>query len=367
MRVMRSSLAHELQLPGGLLFTNEVLFTRGLSDLMFVNLAILEPVATDPHGRVMYGTLTTGGTVVRPAVMPFSEVIEVRNTSRNRSYQLSTRLETTRTSALKGFLSYTYGRTRDVQTPIRVNNRGTVAWASARATGGRHDDMRTGISANDLPHRVIIAGTYRVPWRRAPLELSFSYVGESGRPFTYLAYGTRGRGDLNADGSNANDPIFVPHSALDSAELRFSGVSDSVGADPSPSAQASRIARQRTSFDSFIRSAECLRRQRGRVMARNTCREPWSNTTIATLRQAIPIGTRSLEFQIDVFNVLNLIDAGWGLRREAAPAVLEHFGQTGGTPATSTPIFRFNPGNSRWTTQPLESSAQLQLSLRYRF
>lgn len=367
MRVGRASLAHEHRLPGGLLLTNEALFTRGLSDLVFVNLLLPEPVATDPHGRVMYATLTTGGTVPRPAVSTFSEVIEVRNTSRNRSYQLSTRLEAARTSALKGFASYTWSRTRDVQTPVRVNTRGTTAWATARATGGRHDDMRPGISGNDLPHRVIVAGTYHAPWRRSPLELSFYYVGESGRPFTYLAFGTRGRGDLNADGSNANDPMYIPHNALDTAEVRFSGVSDSVGADASPAAQATRIARQRTAFDSFVRSAECLRRQRGRVMTRNSCREPWSHTTIASLRQSFPIGVRLLEVQLEISNVLNLFDAGWGLRREAAPAVLEHFGQTSGSAATSAPVFRFNPTSSRWTTQPAESSAQLQLSVRYRF
>ena len=57
-------------------------------------------------------------------------------------------------------------------------------------------------------------------WRT---ELSFYYVGESGRPFTYIAFGTVGRGDLNADGSNANDPIYVPRNALDTLEIKFSG------------------------------------------------------------------------------------------------------------------------------------------------
>ena len=47
---------------------------------------------------------------------------------------------------------------------------------------------------------VIVAGTYVAPWRRARTELSFYYVGESGRPFTYIASGTLRRGDLNADG-----------------------------------------------------------------------------------------------------------------------------------------------------------------------
>ena len=56
--------------------------------------------------------------------------------------------------------------------------------------------------------------------------LSFYYVGESGRPFTYIAYGTSRRGDLNADGSSTNDPIYVPRDAMDPTELRVSGYLD---------------------------------------------------------------------------------------------------------------------------------------------
>src|SRR5688500_10058186 len=115
--------------------------------------------------------------------------------------------------------------TRDAQTPLRVNTRGTVAWPSARAVSGRHDDFTPGISSNDIPHRVVLAGAYAVLRRRWRSELSFYYVGESGRPFTYLASGTLRRGDLSADGSNTNDPIYVPRSALmrvrsDSTETR---------------------------------------------------------------------------------------------------------------------------------------------------
>jgi hypothetical protein len=366
-RVVRASLAYDRRMPWDLILTSEGLVTRALSDFMLLNLNLADPERTDSHGRVMYGSIGPTGNAAPKRRSGFSEVIDLRNTTRNRSYQISTRLEKTQTGGAGGSVSYTYSHVRDVQTLLRVNTRGTVAWASARATAGRHDDQTAGISSNDVSHRVVVAGTYVAPWSRARTELSFYYVGESGRPFTFLAYGSLGRGDLNADGSNANDPIYVPRNALDPLEVQFSGFSDSLAADNSTAAQADRERMQRIAFEDFIERTSCLRRQRGQILERNSCREPWSNTTIASIRQAIPFAGRAAEVELDVFNVLNLLNGDWGRRREAAPALLEHVGQTAEPVQTARPIFRFNTSDPGWTTLPVESAFQLQLALRYRF
>jgi hypothetical protein len=366
MRVVRGSLAHDWRLPWNVLLTNEGLITRGLSDFVFLNLNLAEPETSDLFGRVMYGTIGPGGIATPNRRSAFPEVIDVRNTSRNHAYQLSTKLEKSQPQGVSGFVSYTYSRVRDAQTPLRVNNRGTAAWASARATSGRHDDFTAGISSNDLPHRIVVAGTYATRRTRARTELSFYYVGESGRPFTYIAYGALGRGDLNADGSNSNDPIYVPRNALDQAEILFSGFSSSVGADNSVAAQADRELEQRNAFENFVEGTGCLQRRRGRILERNSCREPWSNTTIASVRQAIPIVARSVDVQLDVFNVLNLLNRDWGRYREAVPQLLEHVGQTTEPTQTSRPVFRFAT-NAAWKTLSVESAFQLQLALRYHY
>jgi hypothetical protein len=72
--------------------------------------------------------------------------------------------------------------------------------------------------------------------------------------------------------------------------------------------------------------------------------------------------------QLDLFNVLNLLNPSWGQRRDAAPTLLEHVGQTAGpAPPASRPIFRFDATRPGWTTAAVESAFQLQLALRYRF
>jgi hypothetical protein len=354
MRTARGSLAYDGRLPGGVRFTGEVLGTRGLSDFVVLNLNLRPPATTDRNGRVMYGVIGPSGVATPDLRSGFSEVIDLRNTSRSHSYQIATRLEKELTDRMTGALSYTYSRVRDSQTPLRVNTRGVVLWAGARALSGRDDDFTPGISSNDIPHRVVLAGAYAAPWIRWRTELSFYYVGESGRPFTYLARGTMRRGDLNADGTNANDPIYVPRSALDTSEIRFDASDGSV-----PTQQAA--------FERFIERTACLERQRGRILERNSCREPWSNTTIASVRQSIPLGRRTLDVELDVFNVLNLLSRGWGLRREAVPGLLEHVGQTTEPVQTSRSVFRFDPTAPRWTTAAVESAFQLQLALRYGF
>ena len=363
----RASLAYERHLGSGTTVTGEALVSRSVSDFVFANLNLRGPQSTDMFGRVLYGTIGING-VATPALRSgFSEVIDLRNTSQNYSYQLMARLEKRFAERIAATASYTYSRVRDVQSPSRVNSPGLVLWADARPGSGRHEDLIRGTSLNDLPHRLVAAVTYTAPWQSRTTDFSFYYVGESGSPFTYLASGASRRGDLNADGSNANDPIYVPRDASDLREIVFIGRSDAPGADNSLPAQTDRVIAQQAALERFIEGAACLRRQRGLIVDRNSCREPWSHTTIAGVRQALPIRDHALEVELDVFNVLNLLSSRWGRYRVAAPRLLEHVGQTPGTAETAQPVFRFDSVRPEWTTLRTESGFQLQLGVRYRF
>lgn len=365
---LRGTLAYERRLPGGLLASGEILVSRHLSDFMWVNLNLQGPQAVDRFGRVLYGTIDANGLAQPAGRSRFAEVIDLRNNSRNYSYQLSTRVERRFARGIGATAAYTYSRTRDVQSPSRVNSPGIVMWADARALSGRHEDQTLGISLNDLPHRIVAAVTYSAPWRRWPTDVSFYYVGESGSPFTYLATGAGRRGDLNADGSNANDPIYVPRSAFDPAEIQFAPYTRQLDAPGGGTrADTVTVALQAEAFERFVARTACLRRQRGQILERNSCREPWSHTTIASVRQGIPLGSHVLELQLDAFNILNLLNGGWGLYRLARPRMLEHIAQTGESAETSQPVFRFDPSRQEWETLPAESAFQLQVAARYRF
>ena len=353
MRVLRSSLAYDRSLPHGFLVSGEALFSSALSDFVFVNLRLDGPVGQDENGRVMYGTLSPSGAAAPNFRSGFSEVIDVIDVPHTRSLQLSARAEKNVGDRAHVTASYTFSRVRDAMTPIRVNTRGTVTWGSARVMSGRHDDFSRSVSSNDIPHRVVAAGSYAIP-RRWRTELSFYYLGESGRPFTFVAFGSSRRGDLNADGVATNDPVYVPRDAFDEREILFDATLES-------------IRTQQESLESFISGTPCLRRQRGKILDRNSCREAWSNTTIAAIRQQLPGVARGLEVQFDVFNVLNLLKSDWGLRRESIPFLLEHTRQAAGSAGPSRPVFFFDSERSLSTTDRIASSFQLQAAVRYRF
>jgi Outer membrane receptor proteins, mostly Fe transport len=352
-RSFRTSLAIDRRIFWSLDAGVEALYSRVLSDYLFVNANLKGPQSVDAHGRVLYGKIDANGKST-PALVGdgFPEVIDLRNHSLGYSWSGTVQLEKQFRNHLGMRASYTYSRSRDVQS---LTNTSAVApldiWASGRQLSGRHDELITGISAFDIPHRVVLIATYSAPWRRWKTDFSLYYIGESGTPFTFGDSTSGGKGDLNADGTSLNDPIYVPLDATDQREIVFDG--------PNSAAQGA-------AFEQFIRNTPCLRRQRGRIVERNSCSGPWVNTSNGSVRQSLQtIRGHDLSLQVEVFNLLNMFDSSWGLFKQPYPWILQHIGQTAGNP--SQPVFHFDTTFSPTNIRNLESGYQLQLSLRYNF
>lgn len=354
-RVLRTSLAYDRQLPLGIVASVEGIYSWGASDFLFLNRALRGPVATDRFGRVLYGAIdSTGAATPNLISNRYPAVFELVNQSRNHSYDLAFQLEKRWSSGVEARLAYTYSHVRDVQTPL--NPLFDDNWQRGRALSGLQDALGPGVSAFDQPHRVVAVATYSAPWSKLRSSLSLYYVGGSGIPFTYTAaQGSPSTGDLNADGTALNDPVYVPRTALDSNEIRFAGT-------------PGEVAAQQQAFEHFIDTTPCLRSQRGRIMARNSCRSPWVHTLNAAVRQELPNpGGHTLALEVEVFNLLNLVHKSWGLAKLPSTALLEQVGQTAGSPAQSQPVFRFRPGFAPFSSDNLDSYFQLQLAVRYSF
>jgi hypothetical protein len=356
---LRASLSYERLLSRSLTWKMEGLATRNRADFLFVNMNLAGPAALDRHGRVLYGVVDTTGRATPTLIAGrFSEVIDLRNQSRNKSFQLTTELEQRYSEEAGVSLFYSYSRVRDVQTPpagFSANDN----WQGGRVVSGLHSETRPSISALDIPHRVGLSGTYSFGKEQWRTDVSLYYVGESGAPFTYIASAGRGRGDLNADGTNLNDPIYIPLNAADTSEIAFTG------------SAAERLAQQ-SAIEALIAGSGCLRSQRGRIMARNSCRAPWINLANMSIRQKLPpLGGHPVTVQLDVFNLLNLLNAEWGELRVVTPgpnaSLLEQVGQTAGTAAQSQPTFRLNRAATRFDADNVQSAYQLQLGIRYSF
>jgi hypothetical protein len=122
------------------------------------------------------------------------------------------------------------------------------------------------------------------------VKVSIMYIGQSGHPFTYVT-----STDANGDGVSGNDPIYVPRN---SSDISLATPSDSVA------------------LFQRIRSERCLFTNMGKLLPRNSCRDPWVNIMNARLTKVIPtVRGQSIELSADIFNLLHLINDKWGLFR----------------------------------------------------
>ena len=123
-----------------------------------------------------------------------------------------------------------------------------------------------------------------MPWE---VDFSLVYTGFSGFPFSYVV-----QGDANADGISGNDMIYVPRDSLD--------ITLAAG-------------QSWTKLNNYINGEDCLNNNRGRLLPRNSCRNPWQNFLNARVIKAIStVNGQSLEVSIDVFNILNALSSRWG-------------------------------------------------------
>jgi len=361
-QVLRTSLAVDRALPFGLVGTIEGIVTRSTSTLYYSGINLAGPLGTDRRGRVMYGTIAANGVATpRRIVARLGDVVSVTNLSRDIAYDITGELR--REGRLADMqVAVSYGRTRDVASPRPVSALLVDDWRYGRPVAGRVDDLSLSTSDYDQPLRVRMSGTLRSPWRRLGTDLSFYYIGGSGFPYTYVAGGAQGRGDLNGDGAQGNDPLYIPRTALDTAEIRFTGT-------------PAEVTAQQSALERFIDGAACLREQRGRIMARNSCRSPWLHQTNVALRQTLPaVATHVVALEVQLFNLLNLLDRQWGRMQLPGGTVptttnqiplLSQVGETTG--ALAQPIYRFDVATQRYQSENADSFYQIQLALRYSF
>ncbi|HKI93690.1 MAG TPA: hypothetical protein VJ992_00210, partial [Gemmatimonadales bacterium] len=366
-QVLRANLAYDRRLPENLVFSVEGIYTRGINDYFITNDNLPAPVGTNAHGRVMYGTLNTSGynvtnyknyTLFGPSYN--GGVFDLQNTSNNYSWSLTGQLQKAFSNSWAASVAYTYSQAYDVQS--FTSSRAISNWLYGRPYSVAQTDQNATKSIFNRPNRVVVSASYTFPWKKYETDISFSYIGQSGQPYTYLAGGASGRGDLNADGTNANDPIYIPTDATNTSEMQFQDITGG------PTA-----AQQAAAFNQFIGGESCLANQRGKIMERNSCQNPWQNFLNMSVRQTLPhIGQNKLALEVSIFNVLNLLDSKWGVVKTAGGGI---FGTetlldvVAATPA-GQPIYQFDTSNlqNRFSSTSFPGNSYVvQLGLRYSY
>jgi hypothetical protein len=246
----------------------------------------LRVVGTDTDGRAMYGTIssTGAGRPTRRDSTAFTQVLRYSNRAGDRSTALSATLAATWSNG-SAQAGYQWSRTRDV---ISLLNPGAELAFQNAPIDGALEDRRLTRSELDVPQNFVLNAVVELPRGMAAALL---FRAQPGRPFSYVALG-----DANADGVQSNDLMYVPRNASDVSLTN---------PDLYPA------------LDAFIESDPCLRSQRGRIVSRNSCRNPSVLTLDTRLSKKLNLrGGSRFEVALDVFDLPNLLNGSWGLVRE---------------------------------------------------
>ena len=320
-QALKLSAGVDARVAGQVRATIDLLLTRTIHqiDLVDVNLGLTGRRLAGEGGRAMYGTVDSNGTASEYRPTPeFASVVRQGNARGDRYASLAVSL--TAPLGRRGSVSaaYSYSAARDrMSAPgglgISLSGLGVAADAiGGTALDGTPQHRRLAPSAFDVPHKLRLSGTIEAPWRTS---VSFIYEGASGSPFTYVV-----DGDINADGFGverfgqiSNDPVYVPAAAAPGGDVALVN-GDGTAAS---STEYARLAR-------YIDRETCLRRSRGGLMRRNTCRNPWQSRLDLRLARSTALGTgHEIELSFDLFNLAHLLDGDWGVVRRTADFGLE--------------------------------------------
>ncbi|MFQ5746008.1 MAG: carboxypeptidase regulatory-like domain-containing protein [Gemmatimonadota bacterium] len=344
-QAFRSNLAIDHQLVPGLIGTVEGIYTKTIKDIIFQDLSIVE-AGNAIDGRKLFSDT--------PVAAEFSPgVFLLTNTEDGYSAQITGQLRKQLGEGflpdLSGSLAYTYTKSQDVNSGTSSRS---ISNFQFNEIGVDPNNPGSATSDFEIQHRIVADASYRVHYGDGwSTTLTAFYVGRSGRPFNWIY-----SGDANNDGRRSNDLIFVPATASDAIF------------DQGTFAQ----------WDAFVSSDDGLAENRGRIVERNSSREPWVNQLDLRLAQVIPsVRGHNLEITLDVVNFLNLLNSDWGHQEFVSFQSKSILSFRGYDSATGKPIVRFTQSDTNndgvvtrddiFNTDNILSRWAIQLGARYSF
>ena len=354
-QVARLDLAVDHEIGFGVVGTIEGMYSQSINDVLYEDINI-KPTGQvlSSDGRPLYGTPVAGKTYwnVNKINSAYTNVVYMTNTNKPYEYSITGELQRRFGEGILSLLhtaipgdqlfanvSYTFGHSYDQNA---VTSSQAISQWRYNPVPGNPNDPPLALSDFDVPSRVVVSVSERVEYVKGwSTTLSIFYNGHSGSPFSYIYYG-----DVNGDGQRANDLVYVPKNANDIV----------------------LTTNNYAQLDAFINGDPYLSKYRGQIVPRNGGRAPWENMLNLRLAQDIPtVEGQSLEFTLDIINVLNLLNHDWGYVKYV-PYGTYYLLSYKGMNAQGQPTFAFYPPKgSIYQNDAFLSRWQLQLGARYNF
>lgn len=297
---LRLDLALDFTLAG-IDFTLEGVFSKNLNDIYYKDLTRTEAGKTlgetyeslSFDNRPMFAKITS---TEDANLKKFTNVYMLDNTSKGYSYNLSL-------SAVKRFdfgldlaASYTYSRSKSV-------NCGTSSVAQSNYnynyTYQNPNSPELGFTAFNVPHQIKASAFYHKDYAEHwNTTVGLIYTGTSGSPYSLYYYG-----DLNQDGSNGNDLMFIPtDEQIDKMQFK---ANKNYTADE-----------QKENFREWIANDGYMSKHRGEYFKRYADNLPFESHFDFHLAQTykFKVGAQvhAVELSFDVLNVGNMFNKKWG-------------------------------------------------------
>lgn len=361
-QTLRYSLGADFKLPGGILATIDGLYSKTINNVTYQNINIKGQTGTIPANL-------SGGQDNRPTYggkvnTTFTNALLLDNTNKGSSYSLTGQLSKSFDFGLSAMVAYTYGKSQDVN-----SGASSTAFSNWQFVQIVNDPNNAPLAYSnfDLRHRVIGSLSYGVNYGRNKAfgtYFSLFYVGKSGSPFTYLYLG-----DLNGDGANQNDLLYIPRNASEIKLVPFY-TRNSAGQTVIAPGSATP-AEQWAALDQFISNDPYLSKHRGEYSERNAAKMPWEHQFDVRIMQDLGgmiKGTKNrLQLSVDIINVGNLLNKDWGRKyfvSNGANTLINY-----NTTQTSDRGFNFKApnGNVPYSVSQFDSRWQAQVGVRYLF
>ncbi len=375
--VWRSNLAVDIKFGKGYKLTLDALYTKTIFDVRFQQINLRDSstfLSSGPTQTPLY----LGGNQKNNTA--FSNTYFLSNTKEGFRYNLTAQISkagnkttfgSNHTIALNYSLAYTYGKSKDVSNGIRNSFQSNYEVNPSYSA----ENAQLAYSNFDLRHRFVGSLGLNAQWsKNNTTTLGFVFSSQSGSPFSYI-YNPSANAFRN--GSNAN-LAFIPTTTT-ATNFR----------DYTLNGNLYIASQQSADFNNFVNNDKYLSSRKGQYAERNGAHTPWNSTLDMKLMHEFKFSfannkmVHSLQFSVDVLNVLNLINNDWGhinfvtninnYTVNILKFVNDNSSAAGIVPgsASYTPTYNFAPpatsNGKYYTLDPINSRWQGQLGIRYSF
>jgi hypothetical protein len=339
-QVWRTSFGADVKLKDGTILTTDIAYTKDINGAHVQNWGLTPPTGTlqGVDSRAIY----TDNDRVVGAYGGQANAYVFTNSDKGRTLNASLKAQKTFGNGLYLMAAYNFLDSKDVNS-IEAEITGD-AFAFNPVLSNANSATLAHSKYGDRHRFIAVAAkswNYGANKEWTTTLSSFYELAQGGRfNYTYA-------GDINNDGSNLNDLIYIPTTS-EIGQMDFSTATDA------------------GNLENFINQDDYLKGRRGQYAERYGALTPWRGKMDVKFIQNLKIkDNNSLEFSIDILNFGNLLNSDWGLVQQ--PNAVQPIGvsiDAGGSPTYS---FNSNLKETFVYNSTLISRWQMQFGLRYSF